>query len=72
MQEALFSRCFMLHVGCVVSCGDRPVLITDVVPHWPASNWSRDFFVSRYGSQRVTMKAVDVSLTEQILSIFRC
>ena len=39
----------------------RPVVITDVIPSWPAANWSQEFFASNYGEDRVTMKDVDVS-----------
>ncbi|XP_064610520.1 uncharacterized protein LOC135474836 [Liolophura sinensis] len=35
-----------------------PVLITDVVPTWKASNWTPEFFLQHYKDDRVTMKAV--------------
>ncbi|XP_077862532.1 uncharacterized protein LOC144344480 [Saccoglossus kowalevskii] len=40
-----------------------PVLITDVVPTWPAFNWTKDFFVKNYGDDRITMKGVEGGLT---------
>ncbi|XP_077862533.1 uncharacterized protein LOC144344481 [Saccoglossus kowalevskii] len=41
-----------------------PVLITDVVPTWPAFNWTKDFFVKNYGEDRITMKGVEGTLSE--------
>ena len=38
----------------------RPVLITDVVMHWKAINWTKSFLVKNYGDKRVTMKATEV------------
>ncbi|XP_033118154.1 F-box protein At1g78280-like [Anneissia japonica] len=38
--------------------GKWPVLITDVMQEWPASNWTKEFFVNVYGEERITMKAV--------------
>ncbi len=38
-------------------------MVTDVVPKWDAANWTRDFFHEHYGKERVTMKAVDVSMS---------
>jgi hypothetical protein len=38
----------------------RPVLITDALKEWKASNWSKEFFVKHYGDQQVVMKAVHV------------
>jgi len=46
--------------------GKWPVVITDVVPTWAASNWTRDFFKERYGMDRVTMKAVDNDLDNAV------
>lgn len=44
-----------------VLCYDakRPVLITDVVMHWKAINWTKSFLVKNYGDKRVTMKATE-------------
>nr|XP_022335630.1 F-box protein At1g78280-like isoform X1 [Crassostrea virginica]XP_022335631.1 F-box protein At1g78280-like isoform X1 [Crassostrea virginica] len=38
--------------------GKWPVVITDVVQHWPAFNWTKEFFIQKYGKQRVTFKAI--------------
>lgn len=38
--------------------GKWPVVITDVVQHWPAFNWTKDFFIEKYGRQRITFKAI--------------
>lgn len=38
--------------------GKWPVIITDVVQHWPAFNWTKEFFIQKYGKQRVTFKAI--------------
>ena len=35
------------------------MIVSDVVPKWPASNWTAEFLVGKYGKERVAMKAVD-------------
>lgn len=35
-----------------------PVIVTDVVSKWSAMNWTKDFFIHRYGKERIVMKAV--------------
>ena len=44
------------HVLCC-----RPVLITDVIPKWPAAKWTGHYYARKYGKEKATMKAVDVS-----------
>jgi hypothetical protein len=40
----------------------RPVLITDAMTDWPASTkWDWSYFLERYASHKVAMKAVHVS-----------
>ncbi|XP_077978320.1 uncharacterized protein LOC144433821 isoform X2 [Glandiceps talaboti] len=41
-----------------------PVLVTDVVPTWPAFNWTKEFFAKNYGDVRVAMKGVEGKLTK--------
>ena len=38
----------------------RPVLITDVLPNMKAMNWSKKFFLDKYGEDRITIKGVKV------------
>ncbi|KAI8501399.1 hypothetical protein Bbelb_206700 [Branchiostoma belcheri] len=40
--------------------GKRPVILTDVVPDWAASTWSRDFFLENYANDSAVVKTVDV------------
>ena len=44
--------------------GKRPVLITDVLKEWKASEWNKDFFVKHYGNKQVVMKAVHGTLNQ--------
>ncbi|XP_005099656.1 F-box protein At1g78280 [Aplysia californica] len=37
--------------------GKWPVIITDVVPSWPATNWTTQYFLQNYGEEQVVMKA---------------
>jgi len=46
-----------------------PVIVTDVLPTWPAFNWSRDFFYENYKDERVTMKAVDSPSLQDAVSL---
>ncbi|XP_078591094.1 uncharacterized protein LOC144870584 [Branchiostoma floridae x Branchiostoma japonicum] len=39
--------------------GKRPVILTDVVPDWAASRWSRDFFLENYANDSAVVKTVD-------------
>ncbi|XP_019638472.1 PREDICTED: F-box protein At1g78280-like [Branchiostoma belcheri] len=39
--------------------GKRPVILTDVVPDWAASTWSRDFFLENYANDSAVVKTVD-------------
>ena len=60
-RTKLFSSILNLRKTSSFSMCCRPVIITDAVPDWPASNWTREFFLQNYGKERVVMKAVDVS-----------
>ncbi|CAH1772881.1 unnamed protein product [Owenia fusiformis] len=36
--------------------GKWPVIITDLVPNWPAMNWNKGFFIKYYGKTLVTTR----------------
>ncbi|KAK3583771.1 hypothetical protein CHS0354_022808 [Potamilus streckersoni] len=43
-----------------------PVIVTDVVPNWPASSWTKDFFLERYGDERILLHAVEGRLVDGV------
>ncbi|ELT98450.1 hypothetical protein CAPTEDRAFT_225272 [Capitella teleta] len=51
--------------------GKWPVLLTDVVTAWPASNWTSSDLIAKYGTQRVSIKAVDKDLDAAISQLLQ-
>ncbi|KAL3861855.1 hypothetical protein ACJMK2_007869 [Sinanodonta woodiana] len=43
-----------------------PVIVTDVVPNWSASSWTKDFFLERYGDERILLQAVEGRLVDGV------
>lgn len=44
--------------------GKWPVLVTDILPKWRASKWTKELFNKHYGPSRVTMKTMNGGTTE--------
>ncbi|XP_071809042.1 uncharacterized protein [Asterias amurensis] len=44
--------------------GKRPVIIQDVLQHWGAMGWDKNFFATSYPNERVAMKAVEGRLDQ--------
>ncbi|KAI8928679.1 hypothetical protein BC831DRAFT_447540 [Entophlyctis helioformis] len=44
-----------------------PVILTDVVPQWPAyGKWNTEYFVSRYGDRTFRAEAVDIAFGDYV------